>query len=207
MAVYPFCCLLIVMVSAVLAAGCTAPSSVPVTMTETTGTPVQTAGPPAATTTPAPEILPAPVTTIATPEPPSSTKEMYYDTVTIPMERKQYELVHFEDIGYPYLYPGEKYIVRITSDHAIFAYVIPTVNVPYLTASGGVPVYDKGTRTYEYGQLTPVMKMEDVFEDGADFTVKNIGKYTLVLDTRLSERDYHYENEMTKVTVRILKAN
>lgn len=199
-----FSVLMIIIIAVTIMAGCTSPASVPVTVAETTAITVIPTEPPTAAATPG-ETSPAPDTTVTTAEGATSTTEIYYDTVTIPMERKQYELINFEDIGYPYLNPGEKYIVRITSDHAIFAYVIATVNVPRLKATGGVPVFDKDTRTYEYGQLTPLLKLEDIREDGGSFTVRDIGKYTLVLDTRLSQRDYHFDNEMTTVVVRILK--
>jgi hypothetical protein len=135
----------------------------------------------------------------------STEEEIYYGTLVIPMDREQYQVINFEDIGYTYLNNGEKYIVRFTSDHAIFAYVIRTEDVPRLDTDLGIPVYDSIRRTYDYNNLHPVMKIENRFEDGSDFTVKDFGKYSLVLDCRLSPRDYRIDNEVATVTVRILK--
>jgi hypothetical protein len=231
---YIFPALVIVVIVSVLVAGCTAPASAPVTVKETTTTVAPAPGPVLVTTasTPAPVMAnETSVTTVptnehvqatpaATPEPQptspgtvtttnesSPAAQIYYGTLAISMDREKYGLINFEDIGYTYLNPGEKYIVRITSDHNIFAYVIRTADVPRLNTDGGIPVYESVTRTYDYGQLSPIMKLEDIYEDGAGFTVKDFGKYSLVLDTRLSQKDYHFNNEVDKVTVRILKEN
>jgi hypothetical protein len=134
-------------------------------------------------------------------------RELYHDNIAIFMDRKGYEILPFEDFGVPLLVPGERYIVRITSDHAIFAYVLPQTQVDLLQTTDGTPIYNPDMRTYDYGSLTPIFKMEDVYESGGEFKVKEGGKYVLVLDTRLSERDYKVYNEVTKVAVRVLKEN
>ena len=95
--------------------------------------------------------------------------------------------------------------VRITADHPILAYVIRTYDTPLLRTIDGVPTYNKYDRTYDYGRLLPIMKLENIYEGGSEFTVKDLGKYTLVLDTRLSSMDYRFVNEVTTVSVRILK--
>jgi hypothetical protein len=215
---------ILVLAVLILLAGCTAPLSGPgptPVITPTTGPGITEAvskQTPAITSTTGPGITGPVVTptqdgqtipaTEITPEATtgsSSEEEIYYDTLVIPMDREQYQVIDFEDIGYAYLNNGEKYTVRFTSDHAIFAYVIRTEDVPRLDTDLGTPVYDSITRTYDYNNLHPVMKIEDRYEDGASFTIKDFGKYSLVLDSRLSPRDYRIGNEVTSVTVRILK--
>jgi hypothetical protein len=152
---------------------------------------------------------PSPVVTTGmpseTPNPTPAPREIYYGNIAIFMDREGYALVNFEDIGYPILYPGDKFIVRITADHAILAYVIRTYDTPLLRTSDGLPTYNKYDRTYDYGRLSPILKLENIYDGGSDFTVKDLGKYTLVLDTRLSSMDYRFVNEVTTVSVRILK--
>jgi hypothetical protein len=151
--------------------------------------------------------VPSPVATtgILTPTPTPAPHEIYYGNLAIFMDREGYALVNFEDIGYPVLKPDEKFIVRITADHAILAYVIRTYDTPLLRTIDGEPTYNKYDRTYDYGRLLPIMKLENIYDGGSDFTVKDLGKYTLVLDTRLSSMDYRFVNEVTTVSVRILK--
>jgi len=152
---------------------------------------------------------PSPVVTTGipaeTPNPTPAPREIYYGNIAIFMDREGYSLVNFEDIGYPILYPGDKFIVRITADHAILAYVIRTYDTPLLRTIDGLPTYNKYDRTYDYGRLLPIMKLENIYDGGTDFTVKDLGKYTLVLDARLSSMDYRLVNEVTTVSVRILK--
>lgn len=159
--------------------------------------------PPATLFTTAPPVVTAPVTVNATPG--LGSREIYYGNIAIFMDRAGYEILPFEDIGVPYLMPGERYIVRVTSDHAIFVYIMSSYQVDLLRTTDGVPVYDVYTRSYNYKTMMPIFTMEDVYEDGGEFTVRQAGKYSLVLDTRLSERDYRVYNEVTKVAVRILK--
>jgi hypothetical protein len=121
------------------------------------------------------------------------------------MDREGYSLINFEDFGYPTLKPGEKYIVRITADHAILPYVIRSYDTGLLNTVEGTPTYDSYDRTYDYGRLTPILKLGNIYDGGDEFTVKDLGKYTLVLDARLSTRDYRIANEVTNVAVRILK--
>jgi len=153
-------------------------------------------------------LLPSPVATTGisaeTPIPTPAPREIYYANLAVFMDREGYALVNFEDIGYPILKPDEKFIVRITADHPILAYVIRTYDTPLLRTIDGVPTYNKYDRTYDYGRLSPVMKLENIYEGGSEFTVKDLGKYTLVLDTRLSSMDYRFVNEVTTVSVRIL---
>lgn len=196
---------IIFLVAFVLMAGCTTPT--PSEVNETLIIPpvpslVETVLP-AVETTPVAEPTPPVEATTAGP----ASQEIYYKNLPIFMDRKQYEVINFEDIGQTYLNSGETYTVRFTSDHPIFAYVIRTMDVPRLNAEGGTPVYDPITRTYDYGRLLPLMKIEDAYEDGASFTVKDFGKYSLVLDTRLTQKDYHFSNEVAHVAVRILKLN
>lgn len=204
---HSFSIVVIVLIAFALLAGCTSPVSAPLSVKETTPAPVPSTEPVVIATTVSPEPTPVAVSPGTTANSSSSTTQIYYNTLMISMEQEKYALINFEDIGYPYLYPGEQYIVRITSDHNIFAYVIRTADVPRLNENGGSPAYDQVTRTYSYGQLSPLMTLEDVYDDGGNFTVKDLGKYTLVLDTRLSQMDYHYSNEVAKVTVRILKVD
>jgi len=200
--------LLIAAIAIVLAAGCTAPNGTQSSTISTTTVPspvsitsvveVTTPSPPPATTTS------IPVNVTVTPTGPSP-HEIYYGDLVIFMDREGYALVNFEDIGYPILKPGDKFIVRITSDHAILVYVIRSYDTGLLMTIDGIPTYNNYDRTYDYGKLLPIMKLENIYDGGSDFTVKDLGKYTLVLDTRLSTRDYHFVNEVTKVSVRILK--
>jgi hypothetical protein len=193
----------LLLIAAALLAGCTSPAPAAVPETATTSVTAELT----VTTIATPEPAPVSETAVSATTASSSATQVYYNNIAISMDRKQYELINFEDIGFDYLNNGDKFIVRITSDRPIFVYVIRTTEVPRLKTDAGIPKYDKDSRTYEYGQLAPLMKLEDVYEGGGSFTVKDIGKYTLVLDTRLAEKDYHYTNEVAKVAVRIIKEN
>jgi len=158
-----------------------------------------------AETTPVPSPVATTGISVNTTNPTPAPREIYYGNLAVFMDREGYALVNFEDIGYPILKPGDKFIVRITADHAILAYVIRTYDTPLLRTNDGLPTYNKYDRTYDYGRLLPIMKLENIYDGGSDFTVKDLGKYTLVLDTRLSTMDYRFVNEVTTVSVRILK--
>ena len=207
----------------ILAAGCATPAGTQSSVITTTAVPSPvpvmttaevTTPPPAtnvtvsATATAVTTTVPITVaTTSVSPETTSNStpQEIYYGNVAIFMDREGYAVVNFADIGYPILKPGEKYIVRITADHAILAYVIRSYDLGLLRTTDGVPVYNEYNRTYDYGRLLPVLKLENVYDGGAEFTVKDLGAYSLILDSRLAELDYHFLNEVTKVSVRILK--
>ncbi len=212
----------------VLVAGCTAPAPggtqettiittrvspamETTTPVEATPSPAEATNVSAVSTTGQAETTPVPSATATTGIAADTTKttpvprEIYYGNLAVFMDREGYTLVNFEDIGYPILKPDERFIVRITADHPILAYVIRTYDTPLLRTIDGVPTYNKYDRTYDYGRLSPVMKLENIYEGGSEFTVKDLGKYTLVLDTRLSSMDYRFVNEVTTVSVRILK--
>lgn len=190
----------------IVLAGCTSPAAPPVSSMVPPTTSPEVPPPPTIVEESPSGVSPADTSVLSASGPvASSEREIYLATLAIPMDREKYKIINFEDLGYSYLNPGEEYIVRFTSDHAIFAYVIRTQDVSRLNAEGGIPEYDPVTRTYGYGRLIPIMKIENQFEDGARFRVEDFSKYSLVLDTRLSQKDYRFANEITKVTVRILR--
>jgi len=217
--------LLITVIAIVMAAGCTAPSpngSIPNTTTASVikGAPTQsteamvngsqnmTPGPvpvnqTISTAVPSLLVTQGTSATVTTPVP--QLHEIYYGNEVIYMDREGYALINFEDFGYPLLKPGEKYIVRITADHAILPYVIRSYDTGLLNTVEGTPTYNSYDRTYDYGRLAPILKLGNIYDGGDEFTVKDLGEYTLVLDTRLSSRDYRIANEVTNVAVRILK--
>jgi hypothetical protein len=215
--------LFITVVFTVLVAGCTAPApsgtqeSIPgttvvptplptVSVAEATPAPVEEATNLSANVTTVPVTVPStPAQVTTTPGP--SQQEIYYGNVVIYMDREGYALINFENLGYPILKPGDTFIVRITADQAILAYVIRSYDVPVLRTIDGTPTYNSYDRTYDYGTLSPIMKLENIYDGGGEFTVKDLGAYTLVLDTRLSTIDYHFVNQAVKVTVRVLKVD
>jgi hypothetical protein len=224
--------LLIAVIAIMLAAGCTAPvpngsipnattvpallpttsviNGAPTPLSESTvnGSENMTTGPVPVNQT-IPTEIPSPIATTSIAAETTTTApvlhEIYYGNVVIYMDREGYALINFEDFGYPILKPGEKYIVRITADHAILPYVIRSYDTGLLNTVEGTPTYDSYDRTYDYGRLSPILKLGNIYDGGDEFTVKDLGKYTLVLDARLSTRDYRIANEVTRVAVRILK--
>lgn len=122
---------------------------------------------------------------------------------------KTYDIaeVNTANVDLTYQKPGETYYVSLKSDVPLLVYVINFNEANKLLDTDSIPKYDKFNNKIIYQKFAPVLKMERVYDNTGSFTVKDLGKYVVVVDARLTESDTtKTNNEMHKYELIVEKA-
>lgn len=213
----------IILILAIFICGCSAPSQLP--RNNPTATPTElTPGPtPTSTAVTASPTLTTPQTSEEptinateniTPNPQITMKTgdsiifdkkdaVYWNTF------KAYNFEDFKKEGLDLTYqnPGDTFRITIKSEKPLMVYVIPTMDV--WTLDNYVKIqWDNVNKKFVYQGIVPLVKMEQVYDDSKEFTVEKTGKYSVIVDGRLTETDYTKSmNEAFKYEINISKIN
>jgi len=201
-------CLIVIMVTA----GCASPS---------TPSPVQ---PPLPTT-----IIPAtPSTTIEATSVPVTPhvvitssaesvagKEILHDTGIL--TTKTYKTYDFKDLGYKFIYPGDKFRITIKSEKPVLGYALNSEQASGLQGSQLIPRYESYSTKVEWGLIEPSFVLEKATNSTGDFvygdyieyrydgekyvamnmTTGEVHPLTYVVDGRWMSYDPVYDNVQT----------
>jgi hypothetical protein len=201
-------CLIITMVIA----GCVSPS---------TPSPVQTPLP----TTVIQTVLPATseattvtvLTTRVTPKPPETVieKEILHDAGVL--TTKTYKTYDFKDMGFKFIYPGDKFRITIKAEKPVLGYALNTEQATGLQGAQLIPHYESYSKKVQWGLIDPSFVLEKATDSTGEFIYGDYieyryddGKYiamnktkgevhplTYVVDGRWMSYDPVYENVQT----------
>jgi hypothetical protein len=185
-----YLCIVILLLTGVCIAGCTAPSAAPSTPA-VTPTPVQTSLPMTTAETTTVPVTTTVVTTATTTVPVG--KEVLHETDTL--TTKTYKTYDFKTrMGYKFLYPKDSFKITIKSEKPVLGYAMNTEQASQLQGSQLIPRYQTYTKGVDWGLIEPLMVMEKATDSTKEFTLENVGPLTYVVDGRWMGYDSNYDN-------------
>lgn len=199
-------CFLVMLITAVALAGCTAqqaPAPAPVTTVNAPAAPAP--GTPAVT---AALETAKPEKTVAAPraETRESTGKVILSTKGL-ISPTEYKTFDFKSMGDEFSKIGEKYTITLKADKPVIGYAVTASQAGELTGSELIPRYDSTSDKIQWGLITPYMSLGKVTDSSKTFTVETINPYVYVVDARWmgSDNDYkslpafNYELTITKI--------
>ncbi len=197
------------LIALILVCGCTGTTSTPDTTTAADASGAQ-GNTPAPTETPAPEPTETQQETTATPtaaatsQPAEPTRTVLTDEGTAVYAGSWKQVSFTDDLGIDYLYAGEQYEIEIKSSQPINVLFVKDPGVPLFKSNA--PVWDTNTNRWKYASGTsPVAQYDEVTRKTFVATVPTIGKYSLLLDGRMSPNGVLVVNDAASVDVVITK--
>jgi hypothetical protein len=161
-------CLIVTMVIA----GCVSPS---------TPAPVQTPAPTTAIQTVLPSTIAAttvPVkTALMTTKPIEAfiEKEILHDTGIL--TTKTFKAYDFKDMGFKFIYPGDKFRITIKAEKPVMGYALNTEQATGLQGSQLIPHYESYSKKVQWGLIDPSFVLEKATNSTAEFVYGDYIEY------------------------------
>ena len=161
-------CLIVTMVIA----GCVSPS---------TPAPVQTPAPTTAIQTVLPTTIAAttvPVkTAVMTTKPIEAfvEKEILHDTGIL--TTKTFKTYDFKDMGFKFIYPGDKFRITIKAEKPVMGYALNTEQATGLQGSQLIPHYESYSKKVQWGLIDPSFILEKATDSTAEFVYGDYIEY------------------------------
>ena len=184
----------VLLVAVVWIAGCTMNVGSPTTTTAVPTTipaPLQTVPP---TTTAEPTTVPVTTTILTTaPTPAPAEKVVLHETGIL--TTKDYKTYDFKTLmGYKFLYPKDRFRITIKSDQPVLGYALSTERAGQLQGTQLIPRYVSYMKGgIDWGLIEPVMVIEKATNTSKEFTLKDVGPLTYVVDGRWMSYDSNYD--------------
>jgi len=102
---------------------------------------------------------------------------------------REYKEYPFEDMGYDFLYEGDRFQVSIQSEKPVIVYVVGYMDAIRIQAPGEAPRYETGVTRLQWGSTAPVFFWERVTDRIGTFSIEDVGRYSLVVDPRWMNYD------------------
>ena len=201
----PLFALVVLVVALLLACGCTGTTSEEQGAVEApTAAPTETAPPSTQATTiqtTAPTPTPTEAVLAPTAEP---AREVIVDEGTAVYAGYWKQISFTNDLGVEYLYPEERYEIRIESSQPINV-LIARDNVVSLFKTNA-PEWDLNKNGWKYAPgVDPVLQFDEVTRKTFVLTVPELGRYSLLLDGRMSPQGVFVINDAASVDYVITK--
>jgi len=161
-------CLIVTMVIA----GCASTSTPAPVQTPVTTTAVQTILP---TTI---EATTVPITTlVVTPKPAEAVveKEILHDTGIL--STKTYKSYDFKDMGFKFIYPGDKFRITIKAEKPVLGYALNTEQATGLQGSQLIPHYESYSKKVQWGLIDPSFVLEKATDSTGEFVYGDYVEY------------------------------
>ena len=161
-------CLIVTMVIA----GCASTSTPAPVQTPVTTTAVQTILP---TTI---EATTVPITTsVVTPQPAEAVveKEILHDTGIL--STKTYKSYDFKDMGFKFIYPGDKFRITIKAEKPVLGYALNTEQATGLQGSQLIPHYESYSKKVQWGLIDPSFVLEKATDSTGEFVYGDYVEY------------------------------
>jgi len=161
-------CLIVTMVIA----GCASPSAPAPVQTPAPTTVIQTVLP---TTAEAPTVTLT--TTVLTPSPTEGfiEKEILHDTgILTPKTFKTYD---FKDMGFKFIYPGDKFRISIKAEKPVLGYALNTEQATGLQGSQLIPHYESYSKNVQWGLIDPSFVLEKATDSSGEFVYGDYIEY------------------------------
>jgi hypothetical protein len=154
----------ICLVVTIIVAGCTSPSAPVPVQTSSPATAIQTAHP-TANETPTVSITTAEITTI--PAESAVEKEILYDTGIL--TTKTYKTYDFKEMGFKFIYPGDKFRISIKAEKPVLGYALNTEQATGLQGSQLIPHYESYSKKVQWGLIDPSFVLEKATNSTGEF--------------------------------------
>ena len=161
-------CLIVTMVIA----GCASTSTPAPVQTPVTTTAIQTILP---TTI---EATTVPITTlVVTPKPAEAVveKEVLHDTGIL--STKTYKTYDFKDMGFKFIYPGDKFRISIKAEKPVLGYALNTEQATGLQGSQLIPHYESYSKKVQWGLIDPSFVLEKATDSTGEFIYGDYVEY------------------------------
>jgi len=161
-------CLIVTMVIA----GCASTSTPAPVQTPATTTAIQTILP---TTI---EATTVPITTlVVTPKPAEAVveKEILHDTGIL--STKTYKTYDFKDMGFKFIYPGDKFRITIKAEKPVLGYALNTEQATGLQGSQLIPHYESYSKKVQWGLIDPSFVLEKATDSTGEFIYGDYVEY------------------------------
>ena len=161
-------CLIVTMV----VAGCVSPSTTAPVQTPAPTTAIQTVLPTtiAATTVPV-------KTAVMTTKPIEAfvEKEILHDTGIL--TTKTFKTYDFKDMGFKFIYPGDKFRITIKAEKPVMGYALNTEQATGLQGSQLIPHYESYSKKVQWGLIDPSFVLEKATNSTAEFVYGDYIEY------------------------------
>ncbi len=153
-------------------AGCASPSAPAPVQTPVPTTVIQTVPP----TTIEATIVPF-TTTMVTPQPTEAVveKEILHDTGIL--TTKTYKTYDFKDIGFKFIYPGDKFRITIKAEKPVLGYALNTEQATGLQGSQLIPHYESYSTKVQWGLIDPSFILEKATSSTGEFIYGDYVEY------------------------------
>lgn len=152
------------LVVTIIVAGCTSPSAPVPVQTPVPTTAIQTVLP-TASETPTVSVTTAVITTI--PAESVVEKEILYDTGIL--TTKTYKTYDFKEMGFKFIYPGDKFRISIKAEKPVLGYALNTEQATGLQGSQLIPHYESYSKKVQWGLIDPSFVLEKATNSTGEF--------------------------------------
>ena len=160
------------LVVTIIVAGCTSPSAPAPVQTPAPTTAIQTVLP-TASETPTVSVTTAVITTI--PAESIIEKEILYDTGIL--TTKTYKTYDFKEMGFKFIYPGDKFRISIKAEKPVLGYALNTEQATGLQGSQLIPHYESYSKKVQWGLIDPSFVLEKATNSTGDFVFGDYIEY------------------------------
>ena len=157
-------CIGVCLILTIFIAGCTSPSASPPLPTASPTTVIQTIS------TASIEITTVPVTTsVVTKQTTESVveKEILHDNGVL--TTKTYKTYDFKDMGFKFIYPGDKFRISIKAEKPVLGYALNTEQATGLQGSQLIPHYESYSKNIQWGLIDPSFVLEKASNSTGEF--------------------------------------
>jgi hypothetical protein len=181
----------VLLLAAICVAGCASPSAPAPVQTPPPTTLVPTSLPTTVITTPPNTIAPSATTTAVTSTPvtTSSEKEILHEKGML--TTTSYKTYDFKDMGFKFVYPGDKFWITIKAEKPVLGYALNTEQASQLEGSQLIPRYESYSTKVQWGLIDPSFVIEKATDSTEEFIYGNYieyrfenGKYVEMLKTK-----------------------
>jgi len=162
----------IFLIVTIMVAGCASPSA---------PAPVQTPEPTTVIQTVLPTTVEAPTVTLTTamltPKPTEGEieKEILHDTGIL--TTKTFETYDFKDMGFKFIYPGDKFRISIKAEKPVLGYALNTEQATGLQGSQLIPHYESYSKKVQWGLIDPSFVLEKATDSTGEFIYGDYVEY------------------------------
>ncbi len=152
------------LVVTIIVAGCASPSAPVPVQTPAPTTAIQTVFPTSGEI-PTVSVTTAVITTIPTES--VVEKEILYDTGIL--TTKTYKTYDFKEMGFKFIYPGDKFRISIKAEKPVLGYALNTEQATGLQGSQLIPHYESYSKKVQWGLIDPSFVLEKATNSTGEF--------------------------------------
>jgi hypothetical protein len=165
------------MIVTIFIAGCASPSAPAPVETPAQTTVIQTIPPTTAEAT----TVPVTTTQVITPTPIAVVEtEILHDTGIL--TTKTYKTYDFKDMGFKFIYPGDKFRITIKAEKPVLGYALNTEQASGLQGSQLIPYYESYSTKVQWGLIDPSFVLEKAMNSTSEFIYGDYVEYRYVGD-------------------------